>query len=233
MFLEPKRKPSGLESSEVNERERKSRPFPAFPLGLGGTVSLPISRRQSTVVYLRCRFLQKPSVVLRHLCWHLIFKGTDLRVWYILFSILDFNAKSSSKEECACLFGILSESSKTRKRFENWSSRTRSLRNLLKVELGIESKEKDMTLLKFVVLKLRVPTKGMPLEELVDFEFETRRLKTPPEIRRLGVGYKDKGSINPNSTLELGRMESTSFPLDNFETFIEIWKSLKGEKNKL
>lgn len=134
----------------------------------------------------------------RHLLWHAIFGKITCLEWFILLQNLEFATKRRTARYCACLAGVLSLTSNTRDRFDSWTSQTRPIHRSLKSKktsreiLGILP---GTTLLDFVMTELDVPQKGMSKENLINVTTVYPAGKSSPELSRVGVGYKDKGSL--------------------------------------
>lgn len=136
----------------------------------------------------------------RHLLWHILFKGCTSLEWFILFQNLENKKMVASEESRVCLFGVLSLSASTRERLPHWTSRTKPLFRLLKTRKATEdSRFSGMSLLEVVVSSLKIPQKGAPVDELYVIQNFTPRRPTVKELCRIGVGYKDKGTLSPET----------------------------------
>jgi hypothetical protein len=88
--------------------------------------------------------------------------------------------------------------------------------------------QQEFTLLDLIVKKLSIPQKGLPLDQLltINDDFLVRLPKPIPPLR-MGVGYKDKGSMGPEVVIDLTEDEivETSIAVEEFSCF-EEWKAL-------
>ena len=134
--------------------------------------------------------------IARHLLWYLIFKGCSVIEWFLLFEFLSRNIKGSSRFLCECLAGVLIESSSTRKGLLNFKSLLKPIHKKLRAYTHIgDINFKGVTLLDIVVLELKIPQKGLPRNRLLTVH-EGITFSTRPSVpTRIGVGYKDKGSM--------------------------------------
>lgn len=180
---------------------------------------------------LRIGLIAKKSVVLRHLLWKLIFKGVSILEWYLILRIAEEQYQKSSGEtletEMVCV--LLSKSRNTRKRFLKFDSQTKSIFKILQNLLVHPSQDsEDQTLLRFIMKLLEIPEKGISSNKLYDHWIEETISKRPPDLNRIGVGYKDKGHLSTDPKEEpfydqpdlLGEMD------DFFEVFMKSRKTL-------
>lgn len=145
-------------------------------------------------------------VLHRHLLWHLLFRGTSSLEWMMLYQKLESQLRVEKNMVCACLTLLLTLSSKTRKRFEHWSSKTKPIhKQLISITPKADSQlfEQYDSLLDYSVSQLRIPQKGMSLKELYRVQKVSIPIVRPTEEQYVGVGYKDKGSMSPQEVIEL------------------------------
>lgn len=150
----------------------------------------------------------------RHLLWHLMFRGISLVEWFIIFQKLEFQLKTLDRAYCACLFGVLSRSSSTRKGLDSWTSRTKPIHKWAKSKnVSMNSKLSEDDLLQYLIRKLMIPQKGESIDTLYNVQKIYPFGIKPRELSRIGVGYKDKGSMSnseiiPEPDSELALEES-------------------------
>jgi len=137
---------------------------------------------------------------IRHMSWHLLFRGITILEWFILIRELEFSlsAKRGTKVSWECLYGILSLSTNTRKGLEEWTSRTKPLfkkLSSLKPKADSNFKDLDISLLDWIMAQLQVPQKALPKRELYMWSQVWVPPGSSPAERYVGVGYKDKGSM--------------------------------------
>lgn len=165
----------------------------------------------------------------RHLLWFCLFKGVTVLEWFILEYLLESYLAQGSKESCACLVGVLSCSSGTRKGAVEWSTQLRPIHKSLKVPCNYGSGESKIDLLEFVNLQLDIPSKGMSKTGLYTVQEVFYTYRSPQVPSRIGVGYKDKGSLTPNHELkfeiEVGD-EWTPSPLSVLRDSISLWRKI-------
>lgn len=168
----------------------------------------------------------------QHLLWHLMFKGCTVLEWLILYKHLEgLKIWERNLDACACLFGVLSQSSSTRERLDHMTSRTRPIHKWLR---SIEFPEDQhgvfgKSLLDFVLRTLSVPKKGLPISELYQHEIFRFDNPTPIPISRMGVGYKDKGSMGPDRE-EIPDLDDELIISNSFDTKTLVcrWRELQA-----
>jgi hypothetical protein len=169
--------------------------------------------------------------VARHLLWHLIFKGSDVLTWFLLFEFLFLNKKVAYKDFSVCLAGVLSESCRTRKSLQHFNSQLKPIHKIL--EAYHPRREKEFfgdSLLEYSLRILNVSKKGLPLTRLLTQEVVSARIPRPRKPNSMGVGYKDKGSLGSGSIVvdptELYPDESLEY---EDSALLSLWKSFVNE----
>jgi hypothetical protein len=79
-----------------------------------------------------------------------------------------------------------------------------------------------------IVKKLRIPQKGLPLEQLLTITGDTLvRYPKPIPISLIGVGYRDKGSMGPEVVIDLTEEEilEHSIAVEEFSS-LDSWNEL-------
>jgi hypothetical protein len=178
------------------------------------------------------RLRRKWGVVRRHLIWHLLFKGSTVLDWFLIFEDMNLNLKSAPRLVTICQCGVLIEASKTRKRLDSFNSRTRPLFKKLKaqrLERSSASKSETKSLLDVVVQNLVVPNKGLPTSELYSKSEVKFRYPPVPEKPYIGVGYKDKGSLGNSVVMDaiVSEILEPDFGSDFFH-FLKLWEDFLG-----
>lgn len=188
---------------------------------------------------LKVSFLEKRNVVRRHLLWKMLFKGITVLEWFILFRELEDLITESSEIPCACLVGLLSWSTGTRERLEDWRATTKPLHRELKNKVPRETSQypEIENLLELVMSELQIPQKALPSVQLYkSFQIWIPPYGNPPEEKYIGVGYKDKGSLGSESPEGIPEeevyhpslSEKLSFLRDDWE---RILNSFQNKKN--
>lgn len=159
------------------------------------------------------------NYVLRHLLWHLLFKGIKPLEWLILFREFEIQLKEAPSAIKTKYFGLLLLlSNNTRKRLPDWRSSSKSVFKRLKDCSSLSSNSPRKTLLEDILFELKIPQKGDNVENIYSVFTQSFYNKKPIPLNRIGVGYKDKGSLkqgydevpeplqpySPDSSLNLG-----------------------------
>ena len=134
--------------------------------------------------------------VQRHLLWKLIFQGVQPLEWFILYREFEIQIKEDPSSLKTKYLGILLLlSNNTRKRLPNWKSTSRSVFKILKQCLALSSNSPRINLLEDVLFELKIPKKGDNVENIFSLFTQNFFNKKPIPVNRIGVGYKDKGSL--------------------------------------
>lgn len=163
--------------------------------------------------------------VVRHLLWHLLFKGIKPLEWFILYREFEKQLKESPSTIKTKYFGLLLLlSNNTRKRLPDWKSSSKSVFKRLKDCNSLSSNSPRKNLLEDILFELKIPQKGDNLQNIYSSFISDFFNKKPIPLSRIGVGYKDKGSLKqgfddepeplqpylPDSTIDLGEFLSNS-----------------------
>jgi hypothetical protein len=108
---------------------------------------------------------------------------------------------------CACLAGVLSQSSASREGVLNWNSQLRPIHKSLSSKFpNAKSKDnvKEKSLLELVLQELKVPKRAIAKSELYTVSESVIPKKRPTEKPWMGVGYKDKGNLPEDDRPEPG-----------------------------
>lgn len=147
-----------------------------------------------------------PEKSLGHLCWHCLFsrkfKTTE---WYVLYFIFTKQFGRLNRIQKLLLYGCL-RNSVQRKLTLSWDVNhipLKSVFNDFKVtKFGNFKYSNDTTLLSLLTKELRIPNKALPLDEIRSFDIIFKRYRKPISPNFIGVGYKDKGSLNTGDGYE-------------------------------
>jgi hypothetical protein len=170
----------------------------------------------------------------RHLLWHTLYKGITVLEWFCLSQSIEFLTKRSDSLGCGtCLVGVLRQSSITRKRISDLTSRLRpifrSFKSRVNSKWKSDARAKDGTLLDYLHQVLDIPQKGLPITELYSLKkIEIPRI-IPQQSNRIGVGYKDKGSMGPEGEDPLPSDDQELTPFFEVNLYIQNWKTIESE----
>lgn len=230
-FLRDEKKPktsSSLMEESTIVKHKASRLLPrvfsiSLPPKVAGTKRNMIVRQFGDRKYTRT-----------HLLWHLLFKGGTMIEWFILERELEFQLREDLLfEKSTLLFGILFESSNTRKRLSNWTSRTKSLFKKFK---SLKPKKDSRffgqydTFLSMLLSEMKIPSKAESTKSIYSYSEETRNIIPPTPVNFIGVGYKDKGTLGTEPKVD--PVAPIDFQPENdldLSFFKDSWINLKNE----
>lgn len=169
----------------------------------------------------------------KHLLWHTLYKGITVLEWFCLSQSIEFLTKRSDSLSCGtCLVGVLRQSSITRKRILDVTSRLKPIFRSFESRYSnrkFDTKTKDETLLDYLHQVLGIPQKGLPIRELYSLKkIEIPRI-IPQQRNRIGVGYKDKGSMGPEREDPLPSDDQELTPYFDVNLYIQNWKNIESE----
>jgi len=87
----------------------------------------------------------------------------------------------------------------------------------------------EQTVLDIVIANLNIPSKGMSKTGLYNVQEVLYSYRPPREASRIGVGYKDKGSMTPTHELKFEIAEGeewTPSPLSVLRASLRLWKDM-------
>lgn len=215
--------------SEIGES--LTRPNGPFRVPLPGKIFIPLPPPNSEVRYslgLEVVLLAKSKVVISHLLWKLIYKGILVLEWFLLYEYLSYNKRSSDLDYFASLCGVLKLSGATRKSVLDFQSHLRPIQRSLSEKRSIADNIPNKTLLDYVHLVLMLPKMGSSSDSLYRQALRNIPFRKPPEPNRIGVGYKDKGSMGPESVERPGVVLNSPSEFDE-KDFLRVWNSLVKE----
>lgn len=169
----------------------------------------------------------------KHLLWHTLYKGITVLEWFCLSQSIEFLTKRSDSLSCGtCLVGVLRQSSITRKRILDVTSRLKPIFRSFESRYSnrkFDTKTEDETLLDYLHKVLGIPQKGLPIKELYSLKkIEIPRI-IPQQRNRIGVGYKDKGSMGPEREDPLPSDDQELTPYFDVNLYIQNWKNIESE----
>lgn len=160
------------------------------------------------------------------LLWKAIFKGINVEEWFILYELnYKFRTKDSfTTRTLSC--GIMILSNQHAQRLTKWNHHTKplfkKLGNVHRKALQF-GKHTDESFLDMILKNLNLTKE--PLDSILVREERQTRLTAPAEEQRVGVGYKDHGSLGPGNR----EIPSEEVPLPEpvaFAAVLEEWKNL-------
>jgi hypothetical protein len=82
-------------------------------------------------------------------------------------------------------------------RSKDWKFHSKPLHKKFSAKKPSEGQEiqTEVSLLNYLIQKLRIPSKGLPKKELYSWKNDSKKSPRPRDLERMGVGYKDKGSL--------------------------------------
>jgi len=136
------------------------------------------------------------NYVRRHLLWKLLFRGIVPLEWFILYR--EFEKQLKELPNCATtkyLAVLLLLSNNTRKRLPDWKSTSKSVFKQLEKCSPTSINSPSENLLQAIISEMKIPHKGESIESIYSEFIQEFYNKKPLPVRRIGVGYKDKGSL--------------------------------------
>lgn len=170
----------------------------------------------------------------RHLLWHTLYKGITVLEWFCLSQGFTFlKNRTDSLSYGTCLVGALSCSAATRKGVVEVTSRLkpifRSLQSYKCPKWESDSRSKDGTLLDLFHQVLGIPQRGLPKNDLYNLTKIEIPRTIPRRSNRIGVGYKDKGSMGPDREEPYLSDDEILTPYFEVSHFVERWQNTKAE----
>lgn len=140
-----------------------------------------------------------------HLLWHALFKSITAEDWIVLEREFELHFRSDATFAQKALFaGVISSVGGSRERAPSWDSRLRSFRSQVtsKDLKDSDFTERRDTLMQFILKELNVPSKAENLNSIYSTSLKTIYYRIPKEERRIGVGYKDKGTLSTEPKID-------------------------------
>jgi len=151
----------------------------------------------------------KAENLLVALLWEAVF-GKKFKVyhWYVLFNVLirTINKDKNSEALLSILVILTANAATTR-----WNSNLKPMKSIFRRIYGTESHQFELEKL-LNNLPYRLPRKSEGIENFMQITEGMFKLEKPKELARIGVGYKDKGSLSS---------EKVDPELQTFQFFIE------------
>lgn len=159
-------------------------------LHIPGVLELPLEpRRGSSQRVIRIRSNSKKGELAAGVLWDCLFGAPRLKHWLVLFECINRCDKYSSLLQC--LFDVMMIINKG-------CPSGRSLETILDTKMTSVSREfgveyADKLAKQFRSLGVSIPIKKPALKLVTTSEI--KHFRKSPDVRRIGVGYKDKGSL--------------------------------------
>lgn len=157
----------------------------------------------------------QPEKLITALLWEALF-GKSFKVchWMILFQLFLRTVSKTRESEAilTILYLITAQAGLSR-----WNSNFKPLKTMLSNNLGEQKgRETLQDILENLPYKLPHRNPGIDKHFRIDFNSVIRQT-APAELRRIGVGYKDKGSLKKETSIE-----PESFIFEETEQMFEI-----------
>lgn len=202
-----------------------------------GTMTLPsgaliyntyIDKNSCTKVDMKIRLIQPSIKHFKLLVKQLMFTGVRVSQWFLLYHIFETNLKNQGPtRELAFLYGLLSLSASSRGRsFRDFTEHTKRVDTILVSSSSTSEVGKGK--INEILETLRIPkeTKGFSNVKTTEEFVINNKLLKPKEPVRIGVGYKDKGTL-PQGQKELPEddLEGYLSPSENsfFRNCSKFW----------
>jgi len=157
---------------------------------------IPLSpSKEGKVRILRVKLTSKPDEALKALLWEVFF-GKHLRVWH-WFVLFDFLWRQKTASKFAAVLKVVLELVTPKGGPQSYTSNLRNVNATLKLYFSSkDAKSKIDALLKGLPFDL--PKVNPILSDYIHAGSDVETLRKPDKPRRIGVGYKDHGSLgNP------------------------------------
>jgi hypothetical protein len=217
-----------IESLASELRRRSSRDEGHFRVPQPSRYFIPTNYPKDSADYAwgyLIKFHFGPKRSMQHLTWHALFKGVTVLEWTILFDILDINSRTGFfRLGELCLFGILSESINTRKGLKDYDTKLRGIFKKFRNKRPKEDVKKyiiEEDLLEFMISKLGLPSKGEAKNKFLTTRWTSALSPYANPASRIGVGYKDKGTLGgqgpePDPSPEIYLRHNNNLNVDSF-----------------
>lgn len=162
----------------------------------------------------------KPEKILVGLLWNAMF-GKKFKIvhWFILFQVLSKTLKADNASRA--ILGILMII--TAKAGTSWNTNIGPVRTIVRRVKDSDSDRVINGLLRD--LPFRLPEKGPKIDDVIKVSIVQVKMRRPKEAARIGVGYRDKGSLNVGSSYD-------PLPPDLFEDAEDIFDRLLRQTKK-
>lgn len=164
------------------------RPSEEFLL-IPGLLEIPIDRTSgSSVRVLRIRNSEKGKLIPKIL-WDCLFGEPRILHWFILFEVV--NRSTLYEKSLQEVFDIMMLININSPRGGSMESILNMRQESVRKSLGNETANGIASRLRAAGISIPIKRPSLKLT----FAIEEKRFKKSPELRRIGVGYKDKGSL--------------------------------------
>lgn len=162
--------------------------------------SIPLSTTSSSSSYKALQIepvASSAQKILVGLLWHAMF-GRKLKIvhWFILFQVFSktINDNAQSRTILAILMIITSKDGRS------WNT---NLDPVMRVVRRKSRKDPELIVQELLKdLPFRLPKKAPKIDDLFRIREVSVSMQRPKDSNRIGVGYKDKGSLNSGSKIE-------------------------------
>ena len=167
------------------------------------------------------RLCRSAESILVGLIWEACY-GKKFKVihWYILFRVLERTSKDrESSRGLYFILGIISANAG-----KSWNTNMDSVLKILRRQVSVEKADK---IIKEALSKLplRFPKSRPKTFDLLKITTVVVDMKKPKEPKRIGVGYRDKGSLSGSSKVE-------PLPPDRFVETVDVFERLLRQFNE-
>jgi hypothetical protein len=157
------------------------------------------------------------------LLWHAIYSSSEFRIftWYILYNV--FIRRLKYESFALSLLRILRLT--TQRCGKAYNQKLRSVRQII----SFYDKELALKYCKHLEhqLGIKLPTSVPPLTEFFHLKEIKIKQRKPPEPRRIGVGYKDKGHLPDESHPKVDPFPDESYLEPTRDLFVELMSQSK------
>lgn len=191
---------------------------------------IPISQRTGLSSYKAIAVTPRTlntEKILVGLIWEALF-GQNFRVYHyqLLFELLCRTIRKDDKSRALMHILLIL----TARAGARWNTRMKSVKTVLS-HAGTEIQEKEIDKIK-ELLPLVLPRKRPKIEELLEVREIEVQMHRPKKKRRIGVGYRDKGSLGSGAS-----PTSSETPLSYFfvreDAFCALANSVRSELHQI
>lgn len=188
---------------------------------------LPLEPRHSKSlvrgIRVKLKYSNESQKAWESLLWHAIYSSSEFRVftWYILYNV--FIRRMKYEKYALNLLRILRLT--TQRCGKAYNQKLRSVRQII----SYYDKELALKYCKHLEsgLGIKLPTSVPPLTEFFHLTEVTIKQRKPPEPKRIGVGYKDKGHLPDESNPKEDPFPDESYIEPTRDLFVELMSQSK------
>lgn len=168
----------------------------------------------------------KPETILVSLLSEAVYgKKFKTYHWFLLFNVLirTINKDKSSEAVLSTLVILAAHAAASR-----WNTNFKPLKSIFRQVYGPDQQQEKLDeVLKF--LPYRLPKKWTDIDSLLQVTTGMLELQKPREVARIGVGYKDKGSLSSKVKPEFQIVSSFTEKEDCFDVLLRQVRVKYGE----